>query len=76
MKRICIFSFFDNDGIVDEYIEYYLNEISQIVKRIVIVVNGNIKNDYYKKLLKYTDEIIVRENKGYDAGAYKQCMFD
>ena len=74
MKRICIFSIYDREGIIDEYVLYYLNSLKQVANRIVIVINGNISSIEKKKLDLITNEVFVRENKGYDAGAYKFAL--
>lgn len=76
MKRIGIFCFYDKDGIVDEYIEFLLDELSRCLSRLVVVVNGEI-NDKGKRIFKkYTDEIYIRENKGFDGGAYKDVLIN
>ena len=38
MKRICIFSIYDNAGIVDRYIYYYLFELTKVAKIIIVVM--------------------------------------
>lgn len=74
LKRLAIFSFYDKDGIVDEYIDYLLNDLQPCISRLVIAVNGKISDLGVRKLKRYTDEIIIRENKGFDAGAYRDVM--
>lgn len=75
MKRLCIFCFFDKEGTLDRSVEYILKELSENTDRMVIAVNGIIKSESKKKLLSYGKEIIERPNVGYDAGAYKQVLF-
>lgn len=75
MKRICIFSIYDNAGIVDRYIYYYLFELTKVAK-IIIVVNGGINEEGLEKLNDITNNIYIRNNEGFDAGAYKDCMFN
>ena len=76
LNRIAIFSFYDSEGIVYDYVEYYLNELKKNVARLVIVINGQILENGEKKLGVFTNEIIVRKNVGYDAGAYKECIIN
>ena len=76
LNRIAIFSFYDSEGIVYDYVEYYLNELKKNVARLVIVINGQILENGKKKLGVFTNEIIVRKNVGYDAGAYKECIIN
>ena len=61
MKRICIFLIYDNAGIVDRYIYYYLFELKKVAK-IIIVVNGGIKEDGLGKLNNITNNIYIRNN--------------
>lgn len=75
-KRLCIFCFYDKDGIVDKYIEHYLKEMLKVVKELVVVVNGYINSEGYNNIYRLTDKIYIRENKGFDAGAYKDCIFN
>lgn len=75
-KRIAIFSFYDPEGIVYDYVKYYLDELKKNVHRMVIVVNGKILEDEKRKLELFTKEIVVRKNAGYDAGAYKECILN
>lgn len=76
IRRIAIFSFFDNDGVADLYIDYLLNELNTVTDRLIIVVNGKIDECSKNRLLKYTNEIVVRENKGFDAGAYADILLN
>lgn len=75
MKRLCIFCFFDREGIVDKSVEYLLDELRRNSDRLLIVVNGSIQADSKKILETYSKDVVVRENIGYDAGAYKFAMF-
>lgn len=75
MKRLCIFCFFDREGIVDKSVEYLLDELRRNSDRLLIVVNGSIQADSKKILETYSKDVIVRDNVGYDAGAYKFAMF-
>lgn len=71
MKRVGIFFFFDQKGIVDEYIEYLLAQMTKVIDRLVIVCNGEISQEGKALFSNFTKELIVRENKGLDAWAYK-----
>lgn len=75
-KRIGFFMVYDPEGIVDEYIEYLLDDITPLFTRLVIVCNGFITPGSREILEKYTDLIFVRENKGYDFSAWKEAMFE
>ena len=70
MKRLGIFCFYDKEGIVDSYIEYLLGELMTVLDRLIIVVNGQVNEGGKHIFFRYTNELIIRENKGFDAGAY------
>lgn len=74
MKRIGIFSFYDKEGIADSYIEYLLNELTTVLDRLVVVVNGQVGEAGRCLFSRYTNDLIIRENKGYDAGAYADVI--
>ena len=74
MKRLGVCIFYDQNGIVDKYVEYFLQELLPFLSELCIVVNGEIKNTGNEKLKKYTDHILIRENKGLDAYAYKYAL--
>lgn len=73
-KKIAIYSFYDKDGIVDRYVEYFLEHFTKCVDRLLIVSNGKLPDDQKAKLSKFTGEIIERENEGFDIWGYKTGM--
>jgi Lipopolysaccharide biosynthesis protein len=74
IKRLAIYFFYDKDGIVDDYIPYMLTDLKKNVSQILVVCNGNLTPESREKLEKYTSNILVRENKGFDVWAYKEGM--
>lgn len=74
MKRLCIFCFYDRQGIADESVEFLLNDLKPNTDRLIIVVNGEIEKNSEQKLYKYTNEVVKRDNRGFDAGAYKHIL--
>lgn len=73
-KRCAIYLIYDEQGVVDDYIIYYLMELKKVVDRIVVVCNGKLTTDGRKKISEITKDVFCRENKGYDAWAYKEAM--
>ena len=71
MRRLGIFFFYDNDGIVDNYVDYYLKSMKPFYDEICAVVNGSLSEDGRQKLGQSCSKILVRENEGLDATAYK-----
>ena len=72
--RLGIFFFFDAQGIVDSYVETLLADMVKNLSELVIVVNGELTAKSYAKLSVFTDNIILRENKGLDVWAYKTAL--
>ncbi len=75
-RRLGIFFFFDKDGIVDNYVFYFLEHFRRVCLEICVVVNGNLSSNGKNRLEKYCDKLIIRENKGFDSWAYKQAIED
>lgn len=73
-SRLGIFQCADKDGLIDDYIPYLLNDLKENLERLVIVFNGKITPAGRRQLLEITDDVLVRENKGFDAAAWKYAM--
>jgi len=73
-KRLCIFSIFDKEGKIDDYVLYVLRDLKKVCERLIIAINGTVETDGLRKLQTYTEEICIRDNVGYDAGAYKYIL--
>lgn len=74
IKRIAIFCFYDKGGIVDKNAEYLVKKMMSCVEKLVVVVNGSVTDEGYDLLKGYTDYVYLRENIGYDGGAYKDTI--
>ncbi len=72
--RLGIFLFFDDDGIVYDYVRYLLDDIKSNFDRLVIVCNGMISQEGIQILQKYSSQILVRPNIGFDAGGFKDAI--
>ncbi len=75
MKRIAIFVFYDPQGIVDSYIGCLLSGIRPYIDRLIVVSNGAMISGE-KYIQDYADEVVIRPNEGYDAGAYKDVIMN
>lgn len=73
-RRLGIFFFYDPDGIVDRYVDYFVNEYKKCFEKLVVVCNGVLSESGRAVFEKYTSYIIVRENKGLDVWAYKTAF--
>ncbi|MPL95146.1 hypothetical protein SDC9_41312 [bioreactor metagenome] len=71
IKRLGIYFFYDKDGIVDDYVTYFLSDFVKNISDLIIVCNGTLDESGKAKLLKFTSNVLIRENKGFDVWAYK-----
>lgn len=74
MNKLCIFCIYDSEGRVYPYVENLLQQISLLNYQFYITVNGILSEDSYGILKKYSKDILIRENKGYDGGAYRDAI--
>lgn len=74
MKRLCIYFFYDKDGIVDDYVPYFLSAMKPLCEEVCVVVNGDLDSEGHKKLKDCSDKLLLRENIGFDSWAYKHAL--
>ena len=74
MKRLCIFAFYNKNGIVKPYVKYWLKELKSCSSRIIFVANGYLSEADRISVSEYTSDVYVRPNLGLDAGAYKEVI--
>ncbi len=74
MKRLGIYVIYDVEGAVDPYIELVLKEIKRHLTHLIVVCNFPEIRKGREYPEKYADEILCRDNQGYDAGAYKDTL--
>ena len=74
MSRLGIFVFFDPQGIVDDYVVYLLRAFRPHFRRMVVVSNSALDQTARDRLLQYSDDLLIRENHGLDAAAYKEGL--
>jgi rhamnosyltransferase len=70
-NRIAIFAFHDSQGVVDNSVLYLLEQAKPFFKKLLIVANGELAESGQEELTKITNDIIIRENKDFDAQDYK-----
>lgn len=76
MKRMGIFSFYDKEGIAGDYVDFLLKDLTANLDLLAVVINGVVNDEGKRVFEKYTDKIFIRENTGYDAGAYKDVILN
>ncbi len=72
IDRICIYFFYDKDGIVDEYVLFCLEKMSSFADNILFVSNSKLTKKSIEKL-KRNKSVVIKErnNIGFDVWAYK-----
>lgn len=63
--------FYHSDGIVDDYVIVLLEALRKSMTKILVVSNGMLTKNSKNKLRKVSDEILTRENRGFDGWAYR-----
>ncbi len=74
MKRIGIYSFYDKDGIVDDYVLYFLRDLRENLEELIVVSNGPLREKGKICLEQISARLVIRENKGFDIWGYKTGM--
>lgn len=71
-RRVAIFSHYDKDGLLDDYVLYYLDRL-KFFADIVLVSTSPLDSSMLEKI-NFCKQIIITENRGYDFGAWKTGM--
>ena len=74
MKSICIFAHFNKNNNLEEYVIDYLNAIKELVDEIIFVSTSDIKPYKINLLNTLVNKIIIKDNKGYDFGSWKEGL--
>lgn len=70
--RTAIYVIYEKSGRLSRDLEYMIKELRSVTDYLIIVINGEI--DAREMLENLADYLIIRENKGFDAGAYKMAL--
>jgi rhamnosyltransferase len=70
-KRVAIVCFYDPEGIVDEFVSFFLQNLKSYVNRLIVVCNGGVNESGCQQLSEVSDELYFRDNTGLIALAYK-----
>ena len=73
-KYICIFSHYDKEGKIAEYVIYYLKKLVIFSDIVFVTTAENINQNELDKLDNLCIQIIIKRNVGYDFGAWKTGM--
>ena len=76
-ERLCVFSHFDRDNRIDDYVVYYLEQLHNLgCETVLVSTSGSLEGTGVDKVRPYCRRIIVRENRGYDFGSWKVGLQD
>ncbi|MBB3156752.1 rhamnosyltransferase [Microbacterium proteolyticum] len=73
-RRLVVYTIFDRRGEVEDYVLYALNALREHADRIIAVVNGVLTDTARERLAGAADEIIERDNAGFDIGAQRAAL--
>jgi lipopolysaccharide biosynthesis protein len=74
IKRLAIAFFYDEHGIVDDYMTHLMRSFNPFVEKTIFVSNGPLSKTSEIAVQKVVDTIVIRENVGFDAWAYKEVL--
>lgn len=75
-KRLGIFVFYDEQGVVDRYVKWLLEDLKANITDLIIAINGEVRPDGYQYFKSIAQEVIIRKNQGLDGGAYADVICD
>ena len=71
-NRLCIFSHFDKEPIVDDYVHYYLAGLKKIASNLAFVSTASLdERQVTAQLRNLCDSVIIRKNEGYDFASWQ-----
>ncbi len=73
-NRLVILFFYDQDGVVDNYVQVLLKALKTVGSHLLVVVGGKITPQSHQRLQGVCDELLVRQNRGFDAWSYKAAL--
>ena len=74
MKRIAFFAHYDRDGIIDDYVIYYLRGLKHVADRILLVSDSNLREGEAARLEGLAELVSARPHGEYDFGSWKRCL--
>lgn len=71
-KRAAVFVYYDEDGVVDDYVPVLVGAVKKHCAYLLCVVNGVLRPQDEQKLAAVSDEMLFRPNEGLDITGYKE----
>ncbi len=73
-KRLCIYLIYDSENVIDRYIAYMLKELKSCCTYLLAVCNSRSAWKGEQMISPYADRIVYRDNRGFDAGGFKDAI--
>ncbi|WP_167494210.1 rhamnan synthesis F family protein [Microbacterium hydrothermale] len=73
-RRLIIFTIYDRRAEIDDYVVHALQGLRAHSHRILAVVNGALGPDGRERLAPVVDEVLERQNTGFDIGAQRDAL--
>ena len=74
MRRLAIAFFYNESGIIDDYMLHLVAALGEFVERTVFVSNGPLTRQSETAIKSIAQEILIRENVDFDVGAYQAAI--
>ncbi|MBD7919107.1 hypothetical protein H9657_12585 [Cellulomonas sp. Sa3CUA2] len=74
-RRLVVYFFYDEQGVVDDYVIHMLEHVQACASDILVVCNGRLTPEGRARLRSVDGvEVLVRENVGFDVWAYRTAL--
>jgi lipopolysaccharide biosynthesis protein len=73
-KRLCLYASYSSDCIISDEALYYIKTLSDFADTLVIVSNSPIDDDQFMLVNSLCSRLIVRDNSGFDFGAWRDAI--
>ena len=73
-NKVAIFVHYDKDNVIDDYVLYYLQELSKDFDILFVSTASGLQDNEIQKISDYCMHALVKENYGYDFGAWKSGL--
>lgn len=74
MKRIAFFAHYDRDGLIDDYVLYYLRGLAKVADRILFASDCELRPGEAMKLSGLAELVFAARHCEYDFGSWKRCF--
>lgn len=76
MRRILLYVHFNKYHVINPHVFYQLEQIRPLYEHVIFISNSKVKDEFVTKLeqSKLVDDIILRENKGFDFAAWRDGL--